>query len=61
MRHPGEEDHPLQVHLRADFFQTGERLDELPGHIHHVEDALGADDERLRNPRIPCKELKNTR
>src|ERR1700676_4210938 len=50
IRHPREVGHPLQMHLRADFFQTGELFDELAGHIHHVEDALRADDQRLRNP-----------
>ena len=27
--------------------QTGKLLDELPGDIHHVEDTLRADDQRL--------------
>jgi hypothetical protein len=49
-RHPRKVDHPLQVHRRADFFQSGELLDQFPGHIDHVQDALRANDERLRNP-----------
>src|SRR5580704_1437341 len=55
IRHPREVDHPLEVHLRADLFQTGELFDELPGHIHHVEDTLRADDQRLGNPLHPLQ------
>jgi hypothetical protein len=53
IRHPWEVDHPLQVHLPADLIETGELFEELPGHIHDVEDTLGADDQRLRNPLHP--------
>jgi len=28
-------------------------LDELAGHVHHIQDALGADDQRLRHPFHP--------
>ena len=46
--HPGEVDHPLEVHLRADLLEAGELRNELSRHIHHVEDTLGPDDQRLR-------------
>jgi hypothetical protein len=41
------------VHLSADLIEAGELRDQRPGHVHHVEDTLGADDQRLRNPLHP--------
>src|SRR5262249_13424161 len=40
----------VEAQLLADPFQTGELLNELSSHIHYIQDALGADDQRLGNP-----------